>query len=112
MEGEYIEPLTVGEIIFDKSTLTANDSVKASAAIENKGLSDVPVNMMIALYNKDGVLKELKTEKHIIRAGITTESSVIYELPEYEEGDYVKAFLWNDLENMKPLTAAKKLSNN
>ena len=70
---------------------------------------DIPVNMMIALYDENGALKELKTEKHTVTANSANEYSITYSNSAIESGDYIKAFLWNSLENMKPLTEAKIL---
>ena len=63
--------------------------------------------MMIALYDENGTLKELKTEKHTVTANSANEYSITYSNSAIESGDYIKAFLWNSLENMKPLTEAK-----
>lgn len=109
VKGEFEEPFSVGEIEFDKTELTAGETVTATSAIKNNGETDIPVNMMIALYDENGTLKELKTEKHTVTANSANEYSITYSNSAIESGDYIKAFLWNSLENMKPLTEAKIL---
>lgn len=109
VKGEYIEPFSAGEIEFDKTALTAGETVTAASTITNNGETDIPVNMMIALYDENGMLKELKTEKHTVTANSADEYSVQYSNLNIESGDYIKAFLWNSLENMKPLTEAQIL---
>ncbi len=54
-------------------------------------------------------IKELKTEKHTVTANSANEYNITYSNSAIESGDYIKAFLWNSLENMKPLTEAKIL---
>ncbi|MCI8521447.1 MAG: hypothetical protein HFE50_08140, partial [Clostridia bacterium] len=109
VKGEFEEPFSAGEIEFDKTELTAGETVTATSAIKNNGETDIPVNMMIALYDENGALKELKTEKHTVTANSANEYSITYSNSAIESGDYIKAFLWNSLENMKPLTEAKIL---
>ena len=112
VEGEYTEPaVTAGEITFDKASLTAGESITASVNVTTDGADTAPV-MMLALYNSSGALKEVKTETQTINAGAATECSITYTFVGVENGDYVKAFLWNSLANMKPLANAKELKNN
>ena len=109
VKGEFEEPFSAGEIEFDKTELTAGETVTATSAITNNGETDIPVNMIIALYDENEILKELKTEKHTVTANSANEYSITYSNSAIESGDYIKAFLWNSLENMKPLTEAKIL---
>lgn len=109
VKGECKVPFSVGEIVFDRSELTAGENMTASSVITNNGETDIPVNMIIALYDKNGRLKELKTEKHTVTANSADEYSITYSNSMIENGDYIKAFLWNSLEAMTPLTEVKIL---
>lgn len=112
VKGEYTEPVKSDEITFDKNTLTVNEAITASAGVENNGAAPLPTSLIIALYDRNGCLKDIKSENKTIAAGENEECSITYTLSEYEDGDYIKAFLWNSLNKMKPLTSAKTLKNN
>lgn len=109
VKGEYIEPMTIGEITFDKDTLSAGEKITASATVSNKSSSDLTADIILALYDKNAALKSIQSEKCSVRAGETSDCSITAAYDYIEEGDYVKAFMWNGMDEMKPLTPAGTL---
>ena len=82
------------------SDVTASVSVKTDKSVS--------VQMIIAHYSADGTVKGIEISEHtIVTDG---EYSVTYDNAEFADGDYVKAFLWDGIDTMKPLTTAKILS--
>lgn len=109
VKGEYKEDLSVGEISFDKIDLNAGETIKASANVTNNSLSDRKVDMIIAHYSSDGMLKDIQKEGYNVVAADSTNCSITYTLNSIENGDYIKAFVWDGLKTMKPLSAVKTL---
>ncbi|MBE7038206.1 MAG: hypothetical protein E7404_04800, partial [Ruminococcaceae bacterium] len=93
----------------EKAEFSSNNAViKYSVDVDVNGEKD-KVFLVLALYDKKGTqLKDVKSEKHVIR-GLQTISSEI-SLPSGDEytGDYiVKAMLWSNFKKIIPLTEAR-----
>lgn len=97
LDEDYILPLTIDQetnIVLDKSEA----SVKAAAVLSAKIKTAV---LVIASYNSNGYLKEVKLSSDIKDYGMETDAIAI------SEGDTVKAMLWDSIQGMKPLADYK-----
>ncbi len=99
IKGEEDTP--VSEITFDKKELIAGETVTATINVTDKTSADI---MFIALYDSEGALKDVVSSSD--KAASDTGYNVSYTLSQLEEGDYIKAFLWESPEEMKPISSA------
>ena len=97
------------------SELTADISaVDINAAVKNNTNTEISPILIIALYDKNGILKntEFKTAAYAIPAGKTASISGQF-APEcgFAAGDTVKFMLWNSVAEMLSYTGVKTLAD-
>ena len=113
VEGEVAEEpqsgLTIGEITFDKDSLSGASDVTASVTVENYTDKDVSTEFFIAHYKADGSVKTVRASKAVVNAGSSEVCTVTYDNAGFADGEYVMAFLWDGTGTMKPLADAKTI---
>lgn len=79
---------------------------KVSIKATNKGEKDQDASLIIGLFDKDGQFVNYVSGKQTIKKGDSSVLTNMMKLP--KEGQYnqykLKAFVWDDLESMNPLT--------
>lgn len=83
----------------------AGDEVTAVTKFENTSGIDLPVLMIIALYGSDDSLIKIDAVggPFDAQANQTIQFSKTIEVPSDAVDTYIKAFAWNNLENMRPV---------
>ncbi len=82
-------------------TSTVTDSkLKLSVSIASNAVSEVNVQVIYAIYDSNGVLKEIKTNNAKVEDGKTAELNTELDLPEDGSISTVKVFFWNSLNQM------------
>jgi hypothetical protein len=98
------EGINVSSVVFDKTELTANETVKATAVLQSALSENKTVELIIAVKDSSsGKLKLVNLDRQTLTAGVplTLEASVT--LPADVTGLEVEAFVWES-ETLEPLT--------
>ncbi|MBQ4110561.1 MAG: hypothetical protein IJC74_06710 [Clostridia bacterium] len=97
-----------GELTYSAPVLKtkfATGNIKVGATVNNKTTSTAPACLIIAVYdNETGELLNVAVNEKVITA--YTETAEIAEIIAVENSDtsYIKAFVWNGIDEMKPIT--------
>ena len=95
--------------------LQGNTELKASVTVANYTASEKPITLIAALYDRNNAMKDIKFVEGNAGLGETTISlgnENLLGLAEATEGDYVNIFLWESIENMKPISKVTKIPFN
>ena len=98
------EGINVSSVVFDKTELTANETVKATAVLQSALSENKTVELIIAVKDSSsGKLKLVNLDRQTLTAGgtLTIEASVT--LPADVTGLEVEAFVWES-ETLEPFT--------
>lgn len=93
-----------GEVVFEKPVITVSDTtVTATAAMKNTTDTDENYILIIAAYNEDNSLVEIKstTAKTLLKNTESTSDAVSMTIP--TNASYYKAFVWKSMESIIPL---------
>lgn len=108
--------LTARYFIGDTELTDVSQFIKDSAVtakIDVKNTTKLPINAyaIIGVYDATGsLITYAASNKFTVLANRTKETTVDFTVPEHTGDITVKAFLWNDLETMQPVTGAEVLS--
>jgi hypothetical protein len=87
------------------NSLTDGAEIRASAEIVNNTGNDVPVVIIIALYDKyDRIVNFSTASQNIGTNSVTLEAG--FRLPGKIDGHRIKVFIWDSWDGMRPLTNA------
>ncbi|MBR0365937.1 MAG: hypothetical protein IJH94_03950 [Clostridia bacterium] len=86
--------------------LGAGNVVTASADVTSLVSDEKSVVLIVAHYGSDHSLKGFNYETYSLTQNSVTNAEVSLTLQNYTSGDYVKAFVWNDLDNINALTGS------
>lgn len=83
----------------------SGSEVTAVAKVDNKSGSDLDAIMIIALYDSDNSLITVNAVGGPFSApkNQTTQYAKTISVPSNASGTYIKAFIWNDLEHIRPI---------
>lgn len=92
----------------------AGNEVTAVTKFENSSGADLPALMIIALYGSDDSLIKVDAVggPFDAQANQTIQFSKTIEVPSDVVGTYIKAFAWNNLEDMRPICAGGIIEQN
>ncbi|OBR91257.1 hypothetical protein CLRAG_31990 [Clostridium ragsdalei P11] len=100
-QGET-KPIKITNLTKD-SSFKLGDDAKVSVKAENNSGKDQDASLLVALYDEGGKFINYVCGKQMIKNGDSSILTGIMKLP--EEGIYkIKAFVWDSLENMNPLS--------
>lgn len=95
----------------DISQFTSGSDLTAKIDIVNKTKLPINAYALIGIYNSEGeLIKYSASSKFTVFANKTKSSSVNFTMPEHTGDVTIKAFLWNDLTTLTPVTTAEVLS--
>lgn len=103
---------TVGELMVTDfaghavTMLTPNGFIQAGVAMTNAGSKELPASLIVALYDADGNVRNISYIEKQIAAGQTETLYAGFQLPEQVDGYIMKAFVWDSLHGMQPLSEA------
>ncbi|MBR0365376.1 MAG: tyrosine-protein phosphatase, partial [Clostridia bacterium] len=80
------------------------NTVTASADITSLSADARNIVLIVAQYGNDDRLKSCNSEIYYLTENTLQTIAVELEPEDYAEGDYVKAFIWNDFENLNIIT--------
>ncbi|OBR91256.1 hypothetical protein CLRAG_31980 [Clostridium ragsdalei P11] len=96
------KPIKITNLTKD-SSFKLGDDAKVSVKAENNSGKDQDASLLVALYDENGKFINYVCGKQMIKNGDSSILTGIMKLP--EEGIYkIKAFIWDSLENMNPLS--------
>ena len=103
----------VPEISVDKEELTANDTVTCTITAVNNTFEEAETELIVALYSENGKLLESVFSKNLtLKPGVSGSESIAVTLPADVAGLKLRAFAWNNLDGIRPLTDDIALPNN
>lgn len=100
--GEMKE-IKIGELSFNKTELNSGEEIKSQVNVDNDRDEDITACMVIALYDNEGRLKDVKYENKTFAANKSDVYEITYTLPQLGDKDYIKAFLWDSINEIRPL---------
>lgn len=107
------EDLIINECVFTDATgtnqldsLIAEGFVMTNVTIKNQSKGNKPVALIVALYNNQHSVERIALVEKELLSGQEEKMRAGFNLPENIEGYYVKVFVWDSLEGMKPLSNA------
>lgn len=80
-----------------------SDGLKANIIIDNNTADNTNPFMVFAVYDKDKSLKFATIIERTIYDYSTEYINIVTDECDYEEGDYARVFMWEDIENGIPL---------
>lgn len=92
----------------------AGDEITAVTKFENTSGIDLPVLMIIAIYDSDNSLIKVDAVggPFEAQANQTIQFSKTIEVPSDAENTYIEAFAWNNLEDMRPVCLPGRIEQN
>ncbi|NLL71811.1 MAG: hypothetical protein GX238_11875, partial [Epulopiscium sp.] len=107
------EDLIINECVFTDATgtnqldsLIAEGFVITNVTIKNQSKANKPVALIVTLYNNEHSVERIALVEKELLSGQEEKMRAGFNLPENIEGYYVKVFVWDSLEGMKPLSNA------
>ncbi|OAA84561.1 Ig-like domain-containing protein [Clostridium ljungdahlii] len=101
-ENNTPKPIQITNLTKDRS-FKLGDDAKVSVKAENNSDKDKDASLLVALYDEGGKFINYVCGKQTIKNGDSSILTGIMKLP--EEGIYkLKAFVWDSLENMNPIS--------
>lgn len=87
---------------------TSRNSADVTVTILNNTSERMFAFSIVAIYNKDGILKARTTKSYNL--GKNKEENYVFEITGYtaEDGDYIKLFTFKDKNSLKPVINARK----
>lgn len=105
-------PLTVGSFRLENlsgervTELAPNELVKVKVHVINNIAEEAPATLIVALYNPDHSIDSIAYVTKRVGAGSTDSLHAGFVLPSDMEGHYIKAFVWDTIQGMRPLSGA------
>lgn len=84
--------------------LTSEGTLDVNTQIINSADSTLPATMIVALYDANNTLIAKASDSKQLAGGETQKFDAQLNLPKDVSGCYVKVFVWDNLDNMTPLT--------
>ncbi|WP_105619453.1 fibronectin type III domain-containing protein [Vallitalea okinawensis] len=86
--------------------------VRAEIKITNNNFYDTSATTILALYNTKNQLERISFIEKELKVGETLSMNAGFDLPQNTKGYKVKAFVWDSLMNMEPLSYTYEITNN
>ena len=110
-EPELDEPLQIGNVKvadLDGNSLQDLDDasfVRVSATVTNVSDTATDGTLIVALYRPDGSIVRISYAEQPIAAGDSVQMGGGFDLPEDTTGYTIKIFVWNNMDDMVPVSA-------
>ena len=109
IEDRSVSDEISSKVVFDTESLVAGQTVNGSAVVKNTTFEGQKVTLVLALYDSNGVLKEIKIKDELLESDEKKTVSDSIKLPDDISGYKLYGFIWNDLVGMKPIGTRSQL---
>lgn len=91
--------------------LVPSTEIRSSVRIVSRNSEASNVTLIVALYNPQGAMRAVSTDSKKLEPGQVETLSAGFTLPEDVDGYKVKAFVWDSLNGLKPLSGVTVLED-
>lgn len=84
------------------TSLIPNTYLRIQALLNNDSTQNVPITMIVSLYDRNDIMKRISIVQKAINANSTNPCGTFIALPSDTNGYYVKVFVFDDFKHMMP----------